>query len=31
MRRKIKDSGYLNKLVNKLRRLKEEPNSPNNK
>ncbi|TFB08416.1 diguanylate cyclase [Candidatus Atribacteria bacterium MT.SAG.1] len=31
MRRKRKDSSYLNKLVNKLRRLKEEPNSPNNK
>lgn len=31
MRRKRKGSGYLNKLVNKLRRLKEEPNSPNNK
>lgn len=31
MRRKRKDSSYLNKLVNKLRRLKKEPNSPNNK
>lgn len=31
MRRKRKDSSYLNKLVNKLRQLKEEPNSPNNK
>lgn len=31
MRRKRKGSGYLNKLVNKLRRLKEEPNSPNSK
>ena len=31
MRRKRKGSGYLNKLVNKLRRPKEEPNSPNNK
>ena len=31
MRRKRKDSSYLNKLVNKFRRLKEEPNSPNNK
>jgi len=31
MRRKRKDSSYLNKLVNKFRRLKEEPNSANNK
>ena len=31
MRRKRKDSGYLNKLVNKLKRLKKEPNSPNSK
>lgn len=31
MRRKRKDISYLNKLVNKLRRLKEEPNSPNTK
>lgn len=31
MRRKRKGSGYLNKLVNKLRRLKEEPNSSNSK
>jgi len=31
MRRKRKGSGYLNKLVDKLRRLKEEPNSLNNK
>jgi len=31
MRRKRKSSGYLNKLVNKFRRIKEEPNSPNNK
>lgn len=31
MRRKRKGSGYLNKLVNKLRRLKEEPDSSNSK
>lgn len=31
MRRKRKGSGYLNKLVNKLRRLKEEPGSSNSK
>ncbi len=31
MRRKRKDSGYLNKLVNKFRRIKTEPNSPKNK
>ncbi len=31
MRRKRKGSSYLNKLVNKLRRLKEEPNSSNSK
>ena len=31
MRRKRKDSSYLNKLVNKFRRLKTEPNKPNNK
>ena len=31
MRRKRRDGSYLNKLVNRLRQLKEEPNSPNNK
>ena len=31
MRRRRKDSNYLNKLVNKLRRTKTEPNKPNNK
>ena len=31
MRRKREDSGYLNKLVNKFRRLKTEPNKPNSK
>lgn len=31
MRRKRKDSSYLNKLVNKFKRIKEEPNNPNNK
>jgi len=31
MRRKRKDSSYLNKLVNKFRRIKEETNNPNNK
>jgi len=31
MRRKRKDSNYLNKLVNKFRRLKTEPNKPNSK
>jgi len=31
MRRKRKDRSYLNKLVNKFRRLKTEPNKPNNK
>ena len=31
MRRKRKDSSYLNKLVNKFRRTKTEPNKPNNK
>ncbi|GAG60186.1 unnamed protein product, partial [marine sediment metagenome] len=31
MRRKRKDSSYLNKLVNKFRRIKTEPNSPKNK
>jgi len=31
MRRKRKDSSYLNKLVNKFRRLKTETNKPNNK
>ena len=31
MRRKRKDSSYLNKLVNKFSRAKTEPNKPNNK
>ena len=31
MRRKRKDSSYLNKLANKFRRLKTKPNKPNNK
>ena len=31
MRRKSKNSNYLNKLVNKLRRTKTEPNKPNNR
>ncbi len=31
MRSKRKGSGYLNKLVNKFRRIKTEPNKPNNK
>jgi len=31
MRRKRKDSSYLNKFVNKFRRIKTEPNSPKNK
>lgn len=31
MRRKRKDSNYLNKLVNKFKRTKTEPNKPNNK
>lgn len=31
MRRKRKDSSYLNKLVNKFRRTKTEPSKPNNK
>jgi len=31
MRRKRKGSSYLNKLVNKFRRIKEETNNPNNK
>jgi len=31
MRKKRKDGNYINKLVNKFRRLKREPNKPNNK
>ncbi|MBU4362333.1 PAS domain S-box protein, partial [bacterium] len=31
MRKKRKDGSYINKLVNKFRRLKTEPNKPNNK
>ncbi|MBA3062763.1 MAG: PAS domain S-box protein, partial [Atribacteria sp.] len=31
MRRKRKDSGYLNKLVNKFSRLKAKSDSPNNR
>ncbi|MCJ7814052.1 MAG: PAS domain-containing protein, partial [Candidatus Atribacteria bacterium] len=31
MRRKRKGSGYLNKLINKFRRLKAEPNSSSNR
>ena len=31
MRKKRKDSSYIHKLVNKFRRLKTEPNKPNNK
>jgi diguanylate cyclase (GGDEF)-like protein/PAS domain S-box-containing protein len=31
MRKKSKNSSYLNKLVNKLRRTKTEPNKPNNR